>query len=193
MEFEFEGYKAEFNEEDGEMRCGNPNASVQSILAKYLKIKRDEDLTKRTKLNVGCGFRPFQEFINLDCDKDVYPDVVRDIEKGLPFEDNRFKEVYTSHVIEHVKDVFFFVAEIWRVTENGGKVKVIAPYCGYLDWAIQPDHLRLINWGFFVRWQPGFTSVQNEDKQIGEVRFKILKRDLINEAREIVFELEVVK
>jgi len=193
IEFEYNDYKAQFDEETGKLSCENPKIPSQLLVAKLNYIKRQKDTSKRTKLNVGCGFRPFTDCINLDYNKSVYPDIVRDVDRGLPFEDDRFEEVYTSHVIEHVKDIFFFVSEIWRVTKNKGKVKVIAPYCGFLDWAIQPDHLRLINYNFFERWQPDFCSVQDETKQIGNAQFNILKTELINEAREIAFELEVVK
>ncbi len=191
-EFDYNGHKVLFDKEKQKL-TGVPGVSMQRVLAKLNYILRSEDKTKKKMLNIGCGFRPFVDFINLDYNKEVWPDVVRDIEKGLPFEDNRFEAVYSSHVIEHVKDVFFFMSEIWRVTKNKGQVIIIAPYCGYLDWAIQPDHLRLINYNYFSRWQPEYNSVQDELKQIKEARFKILETKLINEAREIRFLLEVVK
>ena len=131
--------------------------------------------------------------MNLDHDKNVFPDIIRNVEEGLPFEDNRFKITYSSHVIEHVKNLFFFMSEIWRVTKDKGQVIIIAPYCGFLEWAIQPDHLRLINYNFFDRWKPNYSSVQNELKQIRDARFEVKKTELINEAREIRFTLEVVK
>ncbi|KKK55942.1 hypothetical protein LCGC14_3069490, partial [marine sediment metagenome] len=139
------------------------------------------------------GYRPFENMINMDYDPITYPDVVRDVNRGFPFEENRFKEIYTSHVIEHIDDVFYFMAEIWRVTKDKGKVIIIAPYCGFLDWAIQPDHKRFISYDYFVRWKPSHQSVQNEKKQLLGAEFKTIKIELINEGREIKVELEVVK
>ena len=39
--------------------------------------------------------------------------------KQLPFKDKEFNFVYASHVIEHVKDVSFFIKEIERISNKG--------------------------------------------------------------------------
>lgn len=166
---------------------------TQTFVARVNKGIRDGNPFPRVKLNVGCGHRPFQDSINLDYDETCYPDVIRDLKEGLPFDSDKFEEVYSSHVIEHVQDVFFFMYEIWRVSKNGAKVRIIAPYCGHLEWAIQPDHVRMINWGFFDRWRKDWKSVQTETKQTRNAFFNILSTQLINESREITFLLEVVK
>jgi predicted SAM-dependent methyltransferase len=195
--FNFDGKKGEIDLESKEILIDGKQVWLNRLsLAEIAKINkgiRDYEPCEKTKLNIGCGHRPMQDAINLDYDELCYPDVLRNIEEGLPFDDNKFEYVYTSHLIEHVKDVFFFMYEIWRVSKNKAKVEIIAPYCGHLDWAIQPDHLRFINWGFFDRWRPTHLSVQTETKQTRSAFFNIIYRELINEAREIRFELEVVK
>jgi len=170
------------------------NFTDPEFISKVNKAVRDSNpKMRKSKLNVGCGYRPKQDSLNLDQDPLVYPDVVRDIEEGLPFDSDKFKEVYSSHIIEHVKDVFFFIYEIWRVSKNHGKVTIIAPYAGYTEWAIQPDHLRSINYGWFDRWEPKHHSVQNESKQTRGAQFNVIRKELINECREIEFHLEVIK
>ena len=191
--FEFEGCPAEYDDETKRLTYTKSNVSKQRLGAKLKKILRAKSKKKRTTLNLGSGFRPFSDCINLDWDKDTYPDVVRDVSEGLPFDDHKFEKVYVSHLVEHVKDVFFFMSEIWRVCKPKGRVIIIAPYCGNLEESIEPDHLRLINYGFFNRWLPDWESVQDEEKQTRGAKFIILKQDLINNAREIRFELEVVK
>jgi len=167
---------------------------TQPMIAEACKKYRQTlSKTKKLKLNVGCGFRPFDGYINLDYDEQVYPDVLRNVDDGLPFDDNKFSEVYSSHVIEHVKDVFFFMSEIWRVSKSKGKVIIICPYAGYIEWAVQPDHQRLINYTYFERWQPTHISVQNELKQLRGAKFNVINKEIINEGRELRFELEVVK
>jgi predicted SAM-dependent methyltransferase len=165
---------------------------TQSIIAEVLK-KHRQTLPKSNKLNIGCGFRPFMDYINLDYDENVFPDVIRNVDEGLPFDSNKFSEVYSSHVIEHVKDVFFFISEIWRVSKNKGKITILCPYAGFLEWAIQPDHVRLINYNFFDRWRPEHISVQNELKQTRGAMFNIISKEIINEGKELKFILEVVK
>ena len=44
---------------------------------------------------------------------------VKIIDKKLPFKNNEFDFVITSHVIEHVKDFTFFINEIERITKQG--------------------------------------------------------------------------
>lgn len=39
--------------------------------------------------------------------------------KDLPFKDNQFDFVYSSHVIEHVEDVSYFMKEIQRISNQG--------------------------------------------------------------------------
>ena len=67
------------------------------------------------KLNIGCGKNKLKGFINLDISPNVAPDIVRDIERGLPFGDNTFDEAVSSHTLEHIRDLIFVMNEIWRV------------------------------------------------------------------------------
>lgn len=195
--FEMDGKEGEFDYDkhiikyDGKLI--SPDLVDSIFLAKMNKALRDANPIKPVILNIGSGNRPRHDCINLDYDKDSYPDVVRDVGEGLPFDTDKFEGVYTSHVIEHVKDVFFFVYEIWRVTKNKGKVVVIAPYCENMAWAVQPDHVRMINYDWFERWEPNWTSVQNEFKQTRGAKFNVLSTRIFNEGRELEFILEVVK
>jgi len=174
---------------------GNCKSPVtQEIVAKAAKMYRDTlPKPEKLKLNVGCGFRPFSGYVNLDYDEMVHPDVVRSVDDGLPFDDNKFNEVYTSHVIEHITDVFLFMSEIWRVTEKGGKVTIICPNGHNMFSSIEPDHKRQISWRYFDRWRPEHRSVQNELKQLLGAQFNYISRELINNEMELKFVLTVVK
>jgi predicted SAM-dependent methyltransferase len=195
-EFTYEGINFIYNEETNELQVPNDLMDKLNNEPKFVS-GLNRELRKlmpfENKLNIGSGYRPRIGWVNLDYDKDVFPDVVRDVGQGLPFDSDKFDEVYSSHVIEHVTDVFFFVSEIWRVCKNGARVEILAPNCNFLEWAIQPDHVRLINWGFFERWRPEHRSVQNELKQIKDARFNIKFQEAFNETKELRFILEVVK
>ena len=193
INFELNGFKYQLDDQTFQF-YGEPNApeTSQDILATVLKAYRDK-LPIPTKLNVGCGFRPFSGYLNLDYNTRCKPDVLRNLDEGLPFDDNKFEEIYTSHVIEHVKDVFFFIYEIWRVSKPGAKVKIICPNGHNLFSSIQPDHLRQISYDYFERWRPEHRSVQDELKQTRGAYFNIISKEIFNEERELKFELEVVK
>lgn len=196
LEFEYKGHKFVHNDETFmtmkfDTECEEPTQEVIAKLTHHYRSTLPKP--EKLKLNVGCGFRPFTGYINLDYDEMVHPDVVRSCDDGLPFDDNKFSEAYTSHVIEHVNDVFFFMSEIWRVLEKGAKLTIICPN-GHNPWAsYEPDHKRQITYSYFRRWQPTHKSVQNELKQLRGAQFNIISREFINDEKELKFILEVVK
>jgi len=85
------------------------------------------------KLNIGSGpgFKHEEGVIGLDYIKDFKPDVVRDIRKGLPFDDNKFDKINCEHTLEHIQlneDFIFVMNEIWRVLKPGGTVYIEVPH-----------------------------------------------------------------
>jgi predicted SAM-dependent methyltransferase len=197
VKFIFENNEIDFNQEKNEilandelMRMMETNSDLSARFHKELRKYYKSD---KIKLNIGSGFRPKIDFINLDYDEKTYPDIIRNIDEGLPFDSDKFDEIYTSHVIEHVKDIFLFIYEMWRVTKNKGTITIICPNGHNVFASIQPDHLRQISYSYFDRWRPEHRSVQNELKQTRGAFFNIIKRELFNEEREIKFILEVVK
>lgn len=196
IEFAYKGGVVQHNDETFQTATDGKNTEpvTQEVVAMAAKMYRDKlPKPEKLKLNVGCGFRPFTGYINLDYDEYVHPDVVRSIDDGLPFDDNKFSEVYSSHVIEHVNDVFFFMSEIWRVCEKGAKVTIICPN-GHNPWAsYEPDHKRQVTYAYFRRWVPTHRSVQNELKQLRGAQFNIISREFINDEKELKFVLECVK
>ncbi|PIP26896.1 MAG: hypothetical protein COX30_04730 [Candidatus Moranbacteria bacterium CG23_combo_of_CG06-09_8_20_14_all_39_10] len=70
------------------------------------------------QLNLGCGKDIRKGYINLD----MYPlegvDVVADIEKKLPFENDTFDEIFTAHVLEHMADLNALLSELHRITKK---------------------------------------------------------------------------
>ena len=67
---------------------------------------------------------------------------MRDIERGLPFGDNTFDEVVSSHTIEHIRDLIFVMNEIWRVCKPGAIVRLTVPYYKSPDAYRDPTHVR---------------------------------------------------
>lgn len=85
------------------------------------------------KLNIGCGFVHKKGYVNLDIQSKCSPDIVCDIDKGLPFNDNFFEEIVMDHVLEHVKNVFFVLDEIKRVLKKDGVFKCRVPHFSCLS------------------------------------------------------------
>jgi len=87
-------------------------------------------------LDVGCGKIGVLGDVRLDIDESVDPDVVHDLEEGLPFNSNSFDTVCCLHVLEHLENDLNLVEEMKRVARK--RVVAIVPVGERND----PDHER---------------------------------------------------
>lgn len=88
-----------------------------------------------SKLNLGCGRRHVDGWVNVDNDLACEPDIVHDLNVfPYPFADGVFEEVVLDHVIEHLDDPLSVLQEVHRVSRNGARVVVRAPHfsCNWL-------------------------------------------------------------
>lgn len=133
---------------------------------------RDEELIKHTgtkeeqvqsvlhtvviKLNLGCGTVKKQGYINVDKSKDVFPNRIEDIENGLSFPNNYFNEIYSSHMLEHIKpDKWAFcLEEINRVAKDGCILHLILPFDN-IKTRTDSDHYRTFSWWSFLAQENG--------------------------------------
>jgi len=158
----------------------------------------DKTKNKPIYLNLGSGNRPGNKdkgWINIDIDKGCNPDVVRDLDKGLPFDSNYADYVRASHVIEHIDDVFFFMYEIWRVSKQGGIVEIIAPNHAHL-YSIYANHKRFIRPQYFDMWRPDWdkiNAVMNASQETFGAMFISLREEIVENSGAIKFILKVIK
>ena len=75
------------------------------------------------KLLLGGGSRKLEGFLNTD----IFGNVPISIARKLPFQDNQFELIYSSHVIEHIhKNEFkIFLKESCRILKPGG-INIVA-------------------------------------------------------------------
>jgi len=71
------------------------------------------------------GIEPFPDDVELCVSKNL--DVVLGVAEQLPFPDNSFDVVHTSHVFEHLDDPLKAAKEAWRVLKPGGLLFVEVP------------------------------------------------------------------
>jgi len=80
-------------------------------------------------LNFGCGGVFHPEWTNVDMSP-VHPEVIAcDLTKGLPFPDQSFDVVYSSHVMEHFHPTAaaMMLRECRRVLVPGGICRIVVP------------------------------------------------------------------
>jgi len=129
------------------------------------------------KLNLGSGVVTLKGYMNLDNRKCPGVDVVHDLnKKPYPFKTNTFKEVYASHVLEHLDDLVMVMEQLYRICAHGARLKILVPYFASPNNAIDPTHKRQFNYQTF-----NFFSSVNRYKSgaKGTGRFRIVKRKII--------------
>lgn len=101
------------------------------------------------KLNLGCGYKKQDGFVNVDEDERCHPDVVHDISViPWPFEDNSVEMITLIHVLEHIapdpKDYLAFWKEMYRVCVNNAEIIIEVPYWRHDNFYHDPTHIRPI-------------------------------------------------
>ena len=71
------------------------------------------------RLNLGSGNRPLPGFVNVDARQLPTVDVVADV-RSLPFENGAAAEVEASSLLEHFRNPYEVLDEIYRVLAPAG-------------------------------------------------------------------------
>lgn len=81
------------------------------------------------RLNLGCGFRRMDGYINIDNRELPGVDLVCDVTEGLPFDDNTMEEIFCQDFLEHIPigQTIAVITDIWRVLKPGGKFHHVTP------------------------------------------------------------------
>ena len=126
------------------------------------------------KLDLGCGNRKHEGYIGIDFEYKEGVDIVRDLEKGLPFDDESIDEIFASHILEHLKELNFVMEECFRVLKKNGIMRIIVPHAATLEAIRDPSHVRFINEQTFHYFtQPWATQEANFKTKCD---FEIVKR-----------------
>lgn len=80
------------------------------------------------------------------------------IERGLPFRDDRVDQVYAVHFLEHVDHLLAVMNEIHRVLRSDGVLHAMVPHGGCVNAVADPTHCRFFHrqtFKFFCGPYPG--------------------------------------
>lgn len=85
------------------------------------------------KLNIGCGEVHMDGWLNIDSESEK-ADLMHDLRKPLPYNDNFVDFIYSEHFIEHLtpeegESVF---KETYRVLKNNGVMRIATPDLDYI-------------------------------------------------------------
>src|SRR3989338_4759499 len=84
---------------------------------------------REIKLNLGCGLKKKEGFINIDINRRLNPDTVLDLNiLPYPFKNDSIDYIYATQVIEHLEiHLIDFLKEIYRILSPEGIVEIIFP------------------------------------------------------------------
>ncbi len=92
-----------------------------------------------TRLNLGCGSLKKPGFLNVDIVPEVEPDLILDLDSfPYPFPDNHFELIEAFHVLEHLRDPFQAIAEMYRIAKPGAQIHIRVPH--FSRGFTHPDH-----------------------------------------------------
>lgn len=103
----------------------------------------------KLKLNLGCGSRKREGYVNVDMFPDCRPDVVLNLEQTpWPWPDDSVIAVDLIHVLEHLGQqpaVFLgIMKELWRVCCDGAMIHIEVPHPRSDEFLGDPTHVRSI-------------------------------------------------
>jgi SAM-dependent methyltransferase len=105
-------------------------------------VREDEQMLK---INLGCGDKKLEGYVNIDKAASVKPDLVFDLDDArvrLPFEDSSVDEIYTEHTLEHIKNFQELIQEMLRVSKIDAIWIIDVPWHSSWGQANDPTHVR---------------------------------------------------
>lgn len=108
------------------------------------------------RVNLGCGRRPMEGWVNVDVVPLPGVDLVADLDHpekvSLPWEDDSVEDLAMIHALEHLHHPLPLMAELWRIAKPGAMLTIACPYGSSDDADEDPTHVRRIflnTFGYF--------------------------------------------
>jgi SAM-dependent methyltransferase len=126
--------------------------------------------------------QPFETLCDIRAFEGI--DVVHDLnEPPWPFKDNSFDSIVAIHLIEHLKDLIYFMEECHRIIKPGGTLYIETPNAGSdpdLEFA-DPTHIRCFRPHTFINYftLEGIDKFGYTDKCWGNLHIEVKNNILI--------------
>jgi len=132
---------------------------------------------KNVKLNLGSGNKKIPGFINLDIQPLPNVDIIWNLERGIPLNDNAVEEILANDIIEHISDIINLFKEIHRVCKPNSVVKIKVPYFKSTEAFKDPTHKSFFTEETFYYLSPKERKKRKLPNYCPEVNFEIIKID----------------
>lgn len=149
------------------------------------------------RVDIGCGTNKPDDFFGVDICPGPGVDIVADLSKKFPFEDNSVDEVRAHDVIEHLPDKIHTMNEIWRICKSSAKVDIRVPSTDGRGAFQDPTHVSFWNINSFLYYCVDFAPYLELCRRYGFIgAFKVLKLEHEESPDRVIHvraELSVVK
>lgn len=126
------------------------------------------------RLNLGCGSRLAEGYVNVDRVKLDGVDVVHDLDVlPWPWEDGSAEQIVAQDVFEHVADPIGFMTESFRVLTVGGVLVIKSPHFRHQDAFTDPTHKRFCTEHTWDYWIPGTQLYNDHNAAYGGAAFTL--------------------
>lgn len=112
---------------------------------RHPKLSEFKPPKKLPKVDLGSGDKNIEDWIHVDISKEFKPEVVCDLNFGLPFRSNSIGQIRAFSVLEHLNDIVNIMNEIWRVCADGAIISIYVPHCRSIMASADPTHRNLFN------------------------------------------------
>ena len=145
------------------------------------------------RLNIGCGRKEkwVEGFEGVDKINHGQK-YVFDVEKSWPLTNNLIDEIYSSHCLEHIKNINYFMREMWRTMKPNAIATIIVPYYRWEGSFRDPSHCRFFTENTFNYFNKEYAGKVDYDMEY-EYDFQIVNWEIINLRREIKCQLKAIK
>ena len=123
-------------------------------------------------------------FVTVDIFGD--PDILWDLERGLPFESNSVEYIRANQVVEHIRNIELFFRDVYRVCVDGAIIHIETPHYGSEESWRDITHVN-----HFSVLTPDFLCEQNYLARRNGWKFSLVKKEVYG--WNLVFELKVIK
>jgi len=106
------------------------------------------------KVNLGGGNKRIAGYTNIDILPLPEVDMVCDITKGLPLQDNSIDEILAYHIIEHIPDSIALFEELYRVCKHNALIRIKVPYFKSIGAFKDPTHVSFFTERTFEYFDP---------------------------------------
>lgn len=143
------------------------------------------------KIDIGQGRKCREGYEGVD-KKDYGQKYKFNLEEEWELKDDSVEEVFSSHCLEHIRNINFFMKELYRVCRKDAMITIVVPFYIWGGAYVDPSHCRFFTLQTFHYFTKDYAEKVDYDME-HDYDFEIIKIELINNGREIKCQMKPKK